>query len=78
MPGPPTSAISDQTAQSHATNAAAYASLVIGYVMGVLLASHLTLGNFLAFSLVQVLYCAALWLLLRGFCTARRRRKPDT
>lgn len=47
-------------------SSAAYISLAIGYLLGVLFASHLTVGNFLAFTAVQILYSALLWLMVRG------------
>jgi signal transduction histidine kinase len=47
-------------------NGAAYTTLVLGYLLGVLLAYHLTLGVFLAFTGVQLLYAAALTLLTRS------------
>ncbi len=52
-------------------NSAAYITLVIGYLLGILLARHLTVGNFLAFTAVQVLYVATLWLLTRYEQTCR-------
>jgi signal transduction histidine kinase len=51
---------------------AAYSTLAIGYLLGVSQAAHLTPGNFLAFSLVNVLYGVAFSLLTRGFQTTRR------
>jgi signal transduction histidine kinase len=57
---------------SRLTSAAGYVSLVVGYLMSVLQAHPLTISNFVAFSLVNVLYCAALWLLMRGFQTRHR------
>jgi signal transduction histidine kinase len=41
-----------------------YITLAIGYLLGILQANHLTLLNFLAFTLLQVSYCALLvWLI---------------
>jgi signal transduction histidine kinase len=47
-------------------SSAAYITLVLGYLLGVLFANHLTIGNFLAFTAVQVLYSVLLWLMVRG------------
>jgi signal transduction histidine kinase len=52
-------------------NSAAYITLVIGYLLGILLARHLTVGNFLAFSAAHLLYVATLWLLIRYEQTSR-------
>lgn len=56
---------------SRLVRVAAYVPLVLGYLLGVLQAQALTLSNFGAFSLVNVLYCAAFWLLIHGFQTTR-------
>jgi signal transduction histidine kinase len=53
-------------------NGAAYMTLVLGYLLGVLLASRLTAGAFLAFTAVQLVYVAGLVLLMRSVCTSRR------
>ena len=47
-------------------SSAAYITLVLGYLLGILFASHLTVGNFLAFTTVQILYSVLLWLMVRG------------
>ena len=65
---------SNETSETHARapqfmNGAAYMTLVLGYLMGIMLADHLTLGAFLAFTGVQLLYAAGLVLLMRSFYT---------
>jgi signal transduction histidine kinase len=57
-------------------NITAFGTLVIGYLLAILLATPLTLGNFLAFTALQLLYCAAFWLLLRGYKTDLRFSLP--
>ncbi len=47
-------------------SSAAYITLVLGYLLGILFARHLTVGNFLAFTAVQILYSILLWLMVRG------------
>ena len=47
-------------------SSAAYISIVLGYLLGVLFANHLRLDNFLAFTAVQILYSALLWLMVQG------------
>lgn len=42
----------------------AYSTLVLGYLLSVLLANHLMLGAFLAFTAVQVFYAVALMLMM--------------
>jgi signal transduction histidine kinase len=54
---------------------AAYVSLALGYLLGVLLASHLTLGIFLAFTGVQIIY-AGILALPRLVYTSRRFALP--
>jgi signal transduction histidine kinase len=44
-----------------ALDSAAYATLVLGYLISVLAANHLTVINFIAFTLVNVLYVAVVW-----------------
>src|ERR1051326_6301973 len=44
----------------------AYSTLVLGYLLSVLLADHLTLGAFLAFTAMQILYALGLGLLMRS------------
>lgn len=53
---PQTSLIMDR-----ATEIAGYTTLVIGYLMCVLTARQLTLANFLAFTVLQILYGLAFW-----------------
>ena len=55
---------------------AGFVSLGIGYLLGVLLADHLTVLVFLAFTAVQLLYCLASWLILRGCLLDRRFALP--
>ncbi len=50
-------------------NTAAYVTLAVGYVLGILLADHLTLGAFLVFTGIQLLYVGALVVLMRGAWT---------
>ncbi|HLW03298.1 MAG TPA: sensor histidine kinase [Ktedonobacterales bacterium] len=45
---------------------AGYTTLVLGYLLGILLAKHLTLLTFLAFTCVQLLYVAGLVMLTRS------------
>lgn len=51
---------------------AGYTTLVLGYLLGVLLAKHLTLTTFLAFTGVQLLYVAGLVMLTRSVPVTRR------
>ncbi|HEY7355305.1 MAG TPA: sensor histidine kinase [Ktedonobacterales bacterium] len=60
----------------HFLNGAAYLTLALGYLLGVLLANHLTLGAFLAFTAVQILYAGALILLMRSVGVNRRFALP--
>lgn len=60
----------------HFLNGAAYLTLALGYLLGVLLADHLTPGAFLAFTAVQMLYVGALLLLMRPVYTIRRFALP--
>lgn len=55
---------------------AAYITLALGYLFGVLLADHLTPVNFLAFTGVQLIYAAILRLLVRGTGMSRRLALP--
>jgi len=55
---------------------AAYLSLVLGYLLGVLLARPLAPGAFLAFTTIQVLYGAVLAQLTRSVYTAHRFALP--
>lgn len=47
-------------------SSAAYISIVLGYLLGILFANHLTVGDFLAFTAVQICYAVLLWLMVRG------------
>lgn len=60
----------------HFLSGAAYMTLALGYLLGVLLASHLTPGAFLAFTTVQILYAGALTLLTRSVRVTRRLALP--
>jgi signal transduction histidine kinase len=42
-----------------------YLTVAVGYLLGIIAASHLTLTNFLGFTLLHILYCVVLWWLLR-------------
>src|SRR5579885_891101 len=54
----------------------AYVTLVIGYLLGVLLASHLTLVAFLAFTAVQLLYSVVFGLIMQDCLLDRRFALP--
>jgi signal transduction histidine kinase len=47
-------------------SSAAYITIILGYLLGILFARHLTVGNFLAFTAVQICYAVLLWLMVRG------------
>jgi hypothetical protein len=47
-------------------NGAAYITLALGYLLGIMLTSQLTLGAFLAFTAVQLLYVATLALVMNS------------
>lgn len=55
---------------------AGYATLVLGYLLSILLANHLTLITFLVFTGVQLLYAAGLVMLARSMCVTRRFALP--
>lgn len=42
-----------------------YLTVAVGYLLGIIAASHITLANFLGFTLLHILYCVVLWWLLR-------------
>ncbi len=60
----------------HLLSISAYVTLVIGYLLGVLLANHLTLVAFLAFTAVQLLYSVVFGLIMQDCLLDRRFALP--
>ncbi len=73
MPSQPVDTLASRFVRAeHFASGVAYISLSLGYLSGVLLASHLTLGGFLAFTGVQLVYAGVLTLLVRGVWASSR------
>jgi signal transduction histidine kinase len=64
------------TRAEHFANGVAYVSLGLGYLFSILLTSHLTLGAFLAFTGVQLVYAGVLALLMRDVWVSGRFSLP--
>ena len=51
----------------------AYTTLIIGYLLTILTTTHLTLLNFLVFTVLQVCYCALLWCMVGTVWTSPKK-----
>ncbi len=49
-----------------AGTSAAFITLIIGYLLTILTSPHLTIVNFMVFTVLQVIYCAVLWWLIKN------------
>lgn len=77
MPSQPVDTLAARFARAeHFASGVAYVSLSLGYLSSILLASHLTLSAFLAFTGVQLVYAGVLTLLVRGVGVAGRFSLP--
>ena len=68
MPDKPSIPVLDEKSEQFMASFAyrlSYLTLVIGYLLAVLIGSHLTIPNFLILTAVQVVYCFALWWIIR-------------